>query len=162
MYNYCIYMAYPICMVVYQWTKRVLSNISQVYPWIIHGIYKCYPIYMEVYPWFIPGVYTRYTNVFRLYHVYLMYIHMISNVYVAGFRSSWREGGWEEVEAQAAMSWMHGDWFRWAQAAMTCRMSWDFLTSRISTSGVYLSWTTFCKSTWCLTETAALCILSGA
>jgi len=64
----------------------VLSNISQVYPLIIHGICECYPIYLEVYPWFIPGLYTRYTNVFRLYHV-----HMISNVYVAGFRSRLRD-----------------------------------------------------------------------
>ena len=64
----------------------MLSNISQVYPLIIHGIYECYPIYMEVYPWFIPGLYTRYTNVFRLYHVL-----MISNVYGAGFRSSLRD-----------------------------------------------------------------------
>ena len=59
---------------------------------------------MEIYPWFILGLYTRCINVFRLYHVYHMYIHMISNVYVAGFRSSWREGGWEEIEAQAATS----------------------------------------------------------
>ena len=60
----------------------MLSNISQVYPLIIHGILG----YTSVtqYPWkFIHGLSQDYTNVFRLYHVL-----MISNVYVAGFRSS--------------------------------------------------------------------------